>query len=185
MIIEVTKQQVLDAILHEPIKRLKSGHWLEEPAGRGKTLDLGDCPRCAVGAFLCTVVEERGVDDAASAATRGSSIVPDPPRDVDDHQDQAWVDSVLKDYLSGVVEDAAEIVERSPMAALSFIFEGSVMAEAARETRPGDDPSITTAGMLRARDHVTAFVQTYFPEICRIDVDGATLRPGVVAWAQE
>jgi len=156
MLIVVTKAQIIDALENEPIEQLRPGAWFGTAQFPSQ---LPFCARCAVGSVLSTLVQYEEVRTAARQLVRTDDTCPDFP-------------------LSSLAElevAAIKLIEKSPMAALSYFFEGACTWHSGEEV----SDYMLPADVELARRDTVKFVQQRFPDSMLLDIVGVHPREGV------
>lgn len=178
-IIELSKQQVIEALRVEPVGSLKPGSWIQ-PLGlesRDEDIDhaswtrpaLAACGVCACGAVM------RRAALAASVSAR------DAYRVLDRATSETYV-TCTPINAEDVIERGASAINRDyPMNGLSIVFEG--LSKIYGRALDGD-PDVMILGsdhrgadgdaiMERVRQETIAFVEEHFPDTIIVDINGA------------
>lgn len=167
MIIELTKQQVAQAVAEEPL--LNTGVWFKyaketllapDPLIR----DADVCSMCAVGAVLRRALHpEQSVAAMNIAAQCATSV-------------NGMYDKVRPDNCCNTLEEAQQLVRAGAcMSALSVFFEGTWMVEADKNMNMYGDEKLNIVQFVEhVRALTVAFVNDNFPDVVSVNIGKTT-----------
>lgn len=160
--IQITRKRVLKAISSEPLKLLKHGSFIwgseDEFGNELNPSKIGkDCPVCAVGAVMRSVLDPNQSEERLCKVANNSmkSYCAEPEMDFEDKKQLA----AEVDY----------IAKKAPMAALSQMFEG-LCHLAERRSKTG---YISRHQMRRIRQNLIVWAKRSLPETMKINLNGA------------
>ncbi len=165
MIVEVTKQFIIEALETERLELLKPGCWMEVDADVSTSKE--NCPRCAVGAVVNRVLASSTIAadifSLSGRITAGALVAPS-DEDILEEDD-------LRDTALEIMHDPLG----KPMSALSYFFESCCVLElrvVGRDELEDCSPEEVREVISLARNSTIRFVKEHFPEKVKIDING-------------